>query len=107
MKLNELVCPACGLRCFVDTPHTTCASCLTFFHASQSRSVDSPAPLPASPSIPPIIPTVMRPPNIVPNNPSVTGPGLIEPPFNPNVTITWATSNDMPPTTAITSEATG
>lgn len=45
MKLNELVCPSCGLKCLVDASYTTCASCNTFFYASQSRSVDSPAPL--------------------------------------------------------------
>ncbi len=45
MKLNELVCPSCGLRCMVDASFTTCASCNTFFAADQSRSVDNPRPL--------------------------------------------------------------
>lgn len=45
MKLNELVCPSCGLKCMTDASYTTCASCNTFFYANQSRSVDSPAPL--------------------------------------------------------------
>lgn len=44
MKLNELVCPSCGLKCLVDTAYTTCASCNTFFYACQSRSVDNPTP---------------------------------------------------------------
>lgn len=45
MKLNELVCPTCGLKCLVDASYATCASCNTFFYASQSRSVDNPLPL--------------------------------------------------------------
>lgn len=46
MKLNELVCPNCGLRCFTDASYTTCASCNTHFYAAQSRSVDCPQPFP-------------------------------------------------------------
>jgi hypothetical protein len=45
MKLNELVCPTCGLKCMTDAAYTTCASCQTTFYAAQSRSVDNPAPL--------------------------------------------------------------
>lgn len=45
MKLNELVCPTCGLKCLTDCAYTTCASCSTLFYASQSRSVDYPQPL--------------------------------------------------------------
>jgi hypothetical protein len=45
MKLNELICPTCGLKCMTDASYTTCASCNTLFYANQSRSVDSPAPL--------------------------------------------------------------
>jgi len=62
MKLNELVCPTCGLKCLTDAAWTTCASCNTLFYANQSRSVDSPLPL--APKI--VI------------NPGVTGP-LISP----------------------------
>jgi len=45
MKLNELVCPTCGLKCMTDASYTTCASCNTLFYACQSRSVDCPQPL--------------------------------------------------------------
>lgn len=45
MKLNELVCPSCGLKCMTDASYTTCASCQTTFNANQSRSVDYPVPL--------------------------------------------------------------
>ena len=45
MKLNELVCPTCGLKCMTDASYTTCASCQTMFYASQSRSVDNPLPV--------------------------------------------------------------
>jgi hypothetical protein len=66
MKLNELVCPTCGLRCLTDASYTTCASCNAFFYANQSRSVDNPLPLytglkivvnPVSPSEP-VQPTI-------------------------------------------------
>lgn len=58
MKLNELVCPSCGLKCMVSASYTTCASCNTFFYANQSRSVDNPLPMPAAvriiwPQLPP------------------------------------------------------
>jgi hypothetical protein len=77
MKLNELVCPGCGLKCLVDAAYTTCASCNTYFTAAQSRSVDSPAPLGpqitispqiTAPVIHPILPWV-----VTPNDPSTTG----------------------------------
>lgn len=45
MKLNELVCPSCGLKCMTDATYTTCDSCNTLFYANQSRSIDNPAPL--------------------------------------------------------------
>jgi len=59
MKLNELVCPTCGLKCMTDASHTTCDSCMTFFYASQSRSVDCPQPLNPGITItwPQIVPT--------------------------------------------------
>ena len=37
MKLNELVCPSCGLKCMTDAAETTCSSCNLHFTASQSR----------------------------------------------------------------------
>ena len=46
MKLNELVCPACGLKCLVDTSYTSCDACGAHFTAAQSRSRDNPAPYP-------------------------------------------------------------
>jgi len=45
MKLNELVCPTCGLKCLTDDAYTTCASCGLCFNACQSRSVDCPTPV--------------------------------------------------------------
>ena len=42
MKLNELVCPHCGLKCLTECVYTTCASCQYFFYASESRSVKLP-----------------------------------------------------------------
>ena len=42
MKLNELVCPNCGLKCLTDADYTTCASCQYLFYACQSRSVHLP-----------------------------------------------------------------
>jgi hypothetical protein len=39
VKLNELICPTCGLKCMTDAAYTTCDSCQTTFYASQSRSV--------------------------------------------------------------------
>jgi hypothetical protein len=59
MKLNELVCPSCGLKCMVSASYTTCASCNTFFYANQSRSVDQPTALTPGVTItwPTIVPT--------------------------------------------------
>ncbi|MGD9728539.1 MAG: hypothetical protein AB7L09_00790 [Nitrospira sp.] len=45
MKLNELICPKCGLKCLTSSSYVTCDSCQTHFTASQSRSVDNPVPL--------------------------------------------------------------
>lgn len=42
MKLNELVCPTCGLKCLTEASYTTCDSCQTFFYASQSAGVKLP-----------------------------------------------------------------
>jgi len=87
MKLNELVCPSCGLKCMVDAAFTTCDGCNTYFHASQSRSRDNPVPL-AQPqphvtiTWPPfrIDPNIqIQPvitPWITPNDPGVTGPSI-------------------------------
>jgi hypothetical protein len=43
MKLNELVCPRCGQKCWVNSAYTTCDRCQTFFYASQQIT---PWPLP-------------------------------------------------------------
>lgn len=70
MKLNELVCPSCGLKCMVDTSYTTCASCNTFFYACQSRSVDQPMQIvPPGTTIvwPQTIPPYTAPPYTEPN----------------------------------------
>lgn len=82
MKLNELVCPKCGLRCFVDAAYTTCDSCQTVFYANQSRTVTF-----LQPQIYPL-----------PNDPSVTGPGIypqpgggLQPPIDLTPFITWRT----------------
>lgn len=47
MKLNELVCPACGLKCMVEASFTVCDACGAHFTAAQSRSRDNPEPYPA------------------------------------------------------------
>jgi hypothetical protein len=72
MKLNELVCPICGLKCMTDASYTTCASCNTTFYAHQSRSVD--CPVPVGPSI-----TI---------NPFITAPVISPDPIQPPVDIT-------------------
>lgn len=46
MKLNELVCPACGLKCITDDVQTTCDSCQTQFTAAQSRRQPALSPYP-------------------------------------------------------------
>ncbi len=40
-KVNELVCPNCGLRCFTPYAYTRCDGCGTVFYASQSAHVRS------------------------------------------------------------------
>ncbi len=35
-KVNELVCPTCGLRCFTKCAYATCDGCQTLFYASES-----------------------------------------------------------------------
>ena len=56
MKLNELVCPNCGLKCLTDADYTTCASCQYLFYACQSRSVKMPPSLTGAIVIGPITP---------------------------------------------------
>jgi hypothetical protein len=85
MKLNELICPSCGLKCLVDASYTTCDGCQTYFSAAQSRSRDNPAPLGAqitvnpyitAPLIQPLQPQIM-PWVVTPNDPSATGGGSV------------------------------
>lgn len=61
MKLNELVCPACGLKCLVDAACTTCDGCNTYFTAPQSRSRDLPEPLPGPGFLRVVLPQVTLP----------------------------------------------
>ena len=89
MKLNELVCPTCGLKCLTDETYTTCASCNTYYYASQSRSVDNPTPIQQQPiqiTPWPVTPLVPQPP--------ITWPY-----------ITWI--GDVPPHDAVTIVSTG
>jgi len=44
MKLNELVCPNCGLKCLTKSYYATCAGCRNFFYASQSATCNPPPP---------------------------------------------------------------
>lgn len=80
MKLNELVCPSCGLKCLVDAAYTNCDGCGTHFTAAQSRSRDNPAPLGIQITIDPnvtapiIHPTVT--PWVVPPNYPTTGTAI-------------------------------
>lgn len=69
MKLNELVCPSCGLKCMTDCAYTTCDGCGAHFTAAQSRSRDNPAPYPA--------PGTITWPTILPN----TQPYIGDPPI--------------------------
>ena len=85
MKLNELVCPSCGLKCMTDASYTTCASCQTTFSANQSRSVDNPVPL-GQPG------SVITWPTII--GPTLVGPTTIPQPNHPT---TWVTVGDPPP----------
>lgn len=66
MKLNELVCPSCGLKCLVDTAYTACDACGAHFTAAQSRSRDVPAPYPTPGTI---------------TWPQITWPGPLRPPY--------------------------
>jgi len=44
-KLNELICPTCGLKCYTSSAYTRCDGCQTVFYASESvhRLRDKPA----------------------------------------------------------------
>lgn len=35
-KINQLVCPTCGLVCYTRCAYTTCDGCQTMFYASES-----------------------------------------------------------------------
>ena len=84
MKLNELVCPTCGLKCLTDTSCVTCDSCQTYFHANQSRSVDCPVPvlqpIQITPGITPIqiIPQPVQYPYFTWHGASICGTGEVE-----------------------------
>ncbi len=89
MKLNELVCPTCGLKCLTDEVYTTCASCNTCYYASQSRSVDNPTPVQ-------LAPVQITPWPVAPLNPQ---------PLAPQWPITWpyiTWIGDVPPHDAVT-----
>lgn len=38
MKLNEMICPTCGHRFFVDASYGTCDACHTFFYAQRREN---------------------------------------------------------------------
>jgi hypothetical protein len=82
MKLNELVCPTCDLKCMTDASYTTCASCQTFFYACQSKTVNLPK-----------------------QNPNVTiiWPTIIPQPDFPTV---WVETGDPPPYTTVSTVVT-
>jgi hypothetical protein len=42
MKINELVCPTCGLKCFTSHAYTRCDGCQTVFYASESGQCKPP-----------------------------------------------------------------
>ncbi len=44
MKLNDLTCPTCNLRCLVEGSDTTCDGCGNHFTAEQSVGVKAPLP---------------------------------------------------------------
>jgi len=48
MKVNELVCPTCGLKMYTKCSYATCDGCQTYFHASQSRKSVPPYSHPVS-----------------------------------------------------------
>lgn len=35
-KINEMICPRCGLRCFTPDAYVTCDGCQTMFYAGES-----------------------------------------------------------------------
>ena len=37
MKLNELICPKCGMKMLTNCSYATCDACNTFFYASQMK----------------------------------------------------------------------
>jgi len=96
MKLNELVCPTCGLKCLTDIAYTTCASCGLAFNANQSRSVDFPSPIQQPNQI--IPPIQITPWPVAPLQP--------QPPIvNPNITypyFTWEGGGSMCSTGGVT-----
>lgn len=42
MRLNEMICPTCGHRCFTNCAYVTCDACGTFYYASQSAGCKLP-----------------------------------------------------------------
>ena len=59
MKLNELVCPTCGLKCLTDHAYTMCDGCGLTFYAYDSKTCNPPAA--------PV--TILPPPTIIPMRP--------------------------------------
>jgi len=37
-KMNELICPTCGLKCYTSSAYTQCDGCQAVFYASQSAA---------------------------------------------------------------------
>ena len=44
MKINEAICPTCGLRAFTNCAYLTCDGCQTFFYLSQGGHRNPPPP---------------------------------------------------------------
>ena len=59
MKLNDLTCPSCGLRCLADTAYTTCDACHRNFTAAESQGVQVPNP-PGSITIQPVVVPILQ-----------------------------------------------
>lgn len=66
MKINELICPTCQLRCFTDKAYTTCDACGTNYYASQSARLPSVLPQPIPTTNPWTVPTTGYPIWVVP-----------------------------------------
>lgn len=100
MKLNELVCPACGLKCMVEASFTVCDACGAHFTAAQSRSRDVPDPYPAPNTITwpgiTITPSPIRPPYTIGDPPPGTQPYIGDPP--PGVEPIWIAPHGPPGT---------